>query len=236
VYYLNNERFWVLVCCIIMMGAVYLLVSTARNYSDEQLDVFFEPAEILLSSDTTKISPSFELPSKVAFLYSYLTVSHDNFNEAVQNIKKYSNGVRQFMPFNVILRIPEITKALAEGENYLVRPHLNTVNLIGDAFYDFHEIGVIVSMFIWAFIFGANQAFYLEGKGPFALMALGNTLTPVVLCFHTTWMSYFSHWMSWGFALILCVVSCVSMYASNRRARIPCCTDIARHKSGIVSD
>ena len=156
-------------------------------------------------------SKFFQLSGKAAFVYSYLTVSHDNFNEAVQNVQDYTYGVRQLAPFNVILRIPYISNAINDGKVYLVRQHLNTTNLIGDAYYDFGIVGVGVLMLIWAFIFGAIQGCYFAGEGPFALLALGNTMTPVAFCFFATWMSVFSHWMHWGMVLILWMIACISI-------------------------
>lgn len=217
VFYLNKKRLWVLVCCVFIIGCVYVLISSLRNLSDWQLNYYFEPAEIAITKEqpitaddyeettsdayeeTTSDAYRFKLSPKMAFLYGYLTVSHDNFNEAVQNSIKLSYGIRQFRPFNVILRLPlpEIEKT------YLVRDHLNTHNLIGDAYYDFHEVGVAVSVFIWAFIFGAIQAWYMAYKGPFALMALGNAVTATTLSFFAPWVSDFTFWMFWGVALLL---------------------------------
>lgn len=216
VFYLNKRRFWILLCCLFVMGSIYLYASTLRNLSDSQLNVIFEPSEIALSEDEDHENDTeveqFQLLPKVAFLYSYLTVSHDNFNEAVQNSKSLSYGVRQFMPFNVIFRfqMPEIE------ETYLVRKHLNTHNFISDAYYDFHEIGVSILIFIWAIIFGAIQKYYTLSQGPFSLLALGNTVSAVALSFFTPWMSNFTHWLLWGTSFVLFLVC----YVNSRRKNV----------------
>ena len=212
VFYLNKKRFWILVCCILVLGSVYLYSSNLRNLPDERLNILFEPAEIsmpgeinALKSDETHTT-SLVLSPKMAFLYGYLTVSHDNFNEAVQNSKELSYGIRQFKPFNVILRLklPEIEKT------YLVREHLNTYNIIGDAYYDFHTPGVIISVSIWSLIFGALQAIYLNSKNPFVLLALGNAVSAVALSFFAPWMSNFVHWMHWGTSILLYLACSIS--------------------------
>lgn len=219
VFYLNRKRFWILVCCILVLGSVYLYSSNLRNLPDERLNILFEPAEIsmpgeinALKSDETHTT-SLVLSPKMAFLYGYLTVSHDNFNEAVQNSKELSYGIRQFKPFNVILRLklPEIEKT------YLVREHLNTYNIIGDAYYDFHTPGVIISVSIWSLIFGALQAIYLNSKNPFVLLALGNAVSAVALSFFAPWMSNFVHWMHWGTALLLFLICSVFPKRNQRR-------------------
>jgi len=144
-----------------------------------------------------------------------LTVSHDNFNEAVRLTEDYSYGIRQLIPFNVILRSSKLEQAIDNSPYYLVRPHLNTVNLVGYAYYDFGIAGVGILMLIWALAFGMIQAFVLKGSGPFALMALGNTMTPVVLCCFAPWMSVFSNWMHWGFAFILFLIATISKKPSS---------------------
>lgn len=229
IFYLNKKRFLSLVLCAAVIMVFYAEGTSARGYSDEQLNVIFEPSEIEIngSDDATGESgepdnsgehtavTTFQLSGTAVFLYSYLTVSHDNFNEAVRLTESYTYGAHQLAPFNSVLKIDAIDKVLEDSEYHLVREHLNTVNLIGLAYYDFGAIGVALLMFLWAFLFGIIQTFYTEGKGPFALLALGNTMTPVTLCFFSAWMSVFSHWMHWGLAFILFLVACVTKVKSG---------------------
>lgn len=146
---------------------------------------------------------TFVLSAKWAFVYSYLTVSHDNLNEAVKYTDTFTRGIRQLKPFNVLLRCSTLQDAIDNAPRYLVRDHLNTVDLIGDAYYDFGIPGVAICMFLWSFLFGIVQQVYLARQKPFALLALGNVLTPVALCFFATWMSEFSFWMYWGLTLLM---------------------------------
>ena len=224
VFYLNKRRFLLLVMSIAVIGAFYMEGTKARGYSEDQLNAFFEPSVIAPdeensgdsadSTDTPEETPStnpgFQLSGSAAFIYSYLTVSHDNFNEAVRTVDTYTYGLRQLLPFNVILRISAVDKTVEEVGHNFVRPHLNTTNLAGEAYYDFGAIGVIALMLLWAIAFGMIQGVALESDGPFGLMALGNTMTPVVLCFFESWMSIFSHWMHWGFVLILFLMATVT--------------------------
>ena len=246
-FYLYRRRLIALVLSLVIILGVYLGVSNLRNYADDQLNIFFEPAKIItvvqnpeketdpkdketdnpenetsnpeketLNPDNKFEEPeqnvvSFQLPPKVAFLYGYLTVSHDNLNEAVKNIQSHSMGVRQMKPFNVILRVDRINELNAQAENYHVNPYLNTTNLIGDFFYDFGIIGVAVFMLLWSFVFGINQGVYDHSNGIFALLALGNTMTPVALCFFATWMSEFNFWLFWGVQLLLMFAACITV-------------------------
>ena len=224
IFYLNKKKFWVLVTCVVVMFGVYEIGSAARNYTSDQLNALFQPSEIVINPGTDNpLEPgenpnhedpgelTFQLPGKVAFLYSYLTVGHDNFNEAVQNATEYTYGIRQLKPFNVLLRSSKIDDVIATGERYLVKPYLTTVNLIGNAYYDLRWFGVGLFVLLWAIGFGAIESCYLKGKGVFSLLVLGNTLTPVALCFFESWMSEFSVWMHWGLILILCLIACITV-------------------------
>lgn len=222
VFYLNKRRFLLLVLSIAVIGAFYMEGTKARGYSEDQLNAFFEPSVIAPDNDsadpsaptetpeqTPNENPGFQLSGSAAFIYSYLTVSHDNFNEAVRTVDTYTYGLRQLLPFNVILRIGAVDARVEEVGHNFVRPHLNTTNLVGEAYYDFGAIGVILLMLLWAIAFGMIQSIALESGGPFGLMALGNTITPVALCFFESWMSIFSHWMHWGFVLVLFLIATV---------------------------
>ncbi len=166
------------------------------------------------SNDSDVIS--FSLSPKMAFLYGYLTVSHDNFNEAVQNTKNFSLGIRQLQPFNVILRSQWVSMKAEGLEHHLVRPHLNTTNLIGDFYYDFGALGVIFCTLIWAFVFGFIQSFYEKSGDAFSLLVLGNSMIPIALCFFASWLSVFSQWLLWGVVLIFWVAACLKIKSRKR--------------------
>lgn len=226
VFYLHKKKFWVLVTCLTLIVGIYFGGSLLRNYTDAQLEIFFEPSKIDLDFDDSQDdelddsiegnNKTFSLHPKIAFIYSYLTVSHDNFNEAVQNSSEYTYGMRQFEPFNTIFRIDWVEEQLEEAEYYLVRPHLNTVNLIGSFYYDFHEWGVVFFMLLWSFVFGVLQKITELSKTPFALLALGNAMVPVALCFFATWMSTFSQWLLWGVVIIFAVASTIKINLNKK--------------------
>ena len=226
VFYLHKKRFLALVLCLITIMGVYLGCSYLRNYTDSQLSYLFEPIDVNLGDSADATDPTdpsdmdnpdenpdnpitIRLSPKMAFLYGYITVSHDNFNETVQNTESFTHGIRQFAPFNVILRSKAIEDKLASCEVHFVRPHLNTTNLIGDFYADFGVVGVALCMLLWAFVFGLNQGVYEAGQNPFLLLILGNTMVPVVLCFFSTWLSLFNQWLLWGTILLFAVACCV---------------------------
>lgn len=230
VFYLYGRKFWVLVSCLSIIFGVYVGCSYLRNYTDAQLSEFFEPSKIVIGNnedddktdddkeDVDKDNDSgsennsqitFSLPPKLSWIYSYLTVSHDNFNEAVENIENLTYGTRQFAPINSVFRIDWVEQQNKNAENHFVRPHLNTINLIGDFFYDFGTIGVFIGLFVWSFIFGMNQGLCENKKNCFLLCLLGNTVVPVVFCFFASWTSVFSQWLLWGVVLLFMVAASI---------------------------
>jgi len=158
---------------------------------------------------------TFILPPKMAFLYSYLTVSHDNFNSAVTKNEKYTWGIGQFEPFNVIFRLDWIENKLNEAElnslNHRVLPHLNTFNLISKAFYDFGIFGVIFFTSIWSFCFGLIEEFSSRYDGVFSKLVYGIIMTPVALSFMNPWLSIFSIWMMWGTIFLMFIASSLNI-------------------------
>jgi len=230
---LSKRKFLALVLCLIVTFGYYEVGSIARNYTDDYLMDVFEPSDITIgegnkaddatdSTDSTDPSagdgdyePSdalhFQLPAKVAFVYGYLTVSHDNFNEAVLHASEYTYGLRQITPFNVILRSDAIEQALSECEIYFVKPNLNTTNLIGSAFYDLREIGVVLFVFIWALCLGVIEKVYLINRDVFSLAVLGGALTPVTMSFFASWFENFTLWMLWGTIFLIMLATCITL-------------------------
>ena len=168
-------------------------------------------------SDKNDGSFSFKLTPKLAFLYGYLTVSHDNFNEAVEKLEGYTWGVRQLAPFNVILRQQWITDIIEQGEYYQVNVHLNTTNMMGVFYYDLHELGVVVFMLLWSCLFGLLQAIHLKFKGPFSLLILGYVMSPVALSFFSVWIDSFDLWMLCGTVLFFAFFSCIHLKKKQNR-------------------
>jgi hypothetical protein len=230
IFYLHKRKLIVLTLCLASILGVYILMSDMRGYSDKELDNFFEPSDIVIVAPPDTAPPdvgtedpvpptdevTFSLSPKAAFIYTYLTVSHDNFNEAVQNATVFAHGTKQLTPFNVILRSDWINAHNGSVPIYLVREHLNTTNLIGDFYYDFAGCGVGLCMLFWALIFGIMQSFCTHGKGPFALLTLGYAMTPVAYCFFSTWLSTFSQWLFWGVTLLLAIAACITVSPAEK--------------------
>lgn len=169
------------------------------------------------NSEDKSNNTTFALSPKMAFLYGYLTVGHDNFNEAVQNLEDYTYGTRSLSAFNVILRSSFFSEVSDSVETYFVRPYLNTNNFLGTAYYDFHEFGAVLLMAIFSFVFAALQKCQEKFKGLFVLLALGNTVQVYMLSFFENFTARFEFWMYWGVILILAIASSVCIKTKKRK-------------------
>ncbi len=229
VFYLNKQKFISLVLCLTIIFGVYMAVSEFRNFTNEQLTVLFEPKDFEenIASDNDKDEnededinegendsdnlnvPSFQLSPKMAFLYGYLTVGHDNFNEAVQNLDWYTWGSRTIKPFNVVLRIPALDELSKSSENYFVRPHLNTYNFLGEFFYDFHGFGVALLTFLFALVSALLQQLCVKFKNPFSIFAFSVFFQAVFLVFFSNMACRFEFWVFLGVIAIFALISSV---------------------------
>ena len=216
VFYLNKRKFISLVLCLVCIFTVYMGASELRNYTDSQLSNLFEPVEINPGNNEQNTDEegnggvSFVLPPKAAFLYGYLTVGHDNFNEAVENLEGYTYGTRTIAPFNVILRSKKISDIASSVDNYFVRPHLNTYNFLGEIYYDFHEFGVVFLVLLSAFAAMFIQKMALHLKNTFLTLCLGVVFSVVFLVFFSNMACLFETWMFIGTIGVLCVASSVN--------------------------
>lgn len=224
----KKRRFILLLACLVLMLGVYQLGTSLRSYTEGQLVYLFQTDNVETDKDkkdtekkdtekkdaekkNTYKKPAemikIELSPGQAYFYAYMSVSHDNFNQAVQGKKENSWGLLQLIPFNVVLRIDAIDEKLAEIKIPQVTTYLNTYNLIGYAYHDFGLIGVVGLMLLWSFGFGLVEAFERRYKGPFISLAYGVTMLPVALCFFNAWMSYFTTWLLWGTVLLMFIAA-----------------------------
>ncbi|MBR0575042.1 oligosaccharide repeat unit polymerase [Proteiniclasticum sp. BAD-10] len=211
IYAMSSKKFWVLIICGIFIVSGYLAGSSLRGYSDAQLAAFFPTKDAEPSPDDEEITANpginFQISPKLSFLYSYLTVSHDNFNSLVEQKTESTYGLYQIKPFNVVLRSSFIDEELEvqdeKLEDYRVLHHLTTFNLISMAYMDFGTAGVFLFTLLWSFAFGLVETYYNRYKGPFSIAAYAVCLVPTALSFFDPWMSNFVPWLLWGTVFLM---------------------------------
>lgn len=220
VYFSWDRNILSIIICILIIIPLFLLGTFLRGYTSEQLDHFFPQStkietQIMNEDDinvsiTEEIPNTFQLPSKIAFIYAYLTVSHENFNSAVTNKYFSTYGIWQIKPFNVILRSEKINDLIAKAqyqtEQHMVRNYLNTFNLITFAFYDFGILGVLIFPLLWSLLFGLVEQMISVFNDPFSVTLYGVCLTPICMSFFEPWFSNFTLWLLFGSILLIFVI------------------------------
>lgn len=230
VYLQGNRKLKHLLICLILLVSIYFLGSYLRGFSNSQLAFLFQPKEITECKKDSGTSTSecidpeavpleskkYIIPPQISFLYSYFTVSHDNFNSVVVKLDHYTNGIWQLKPLNVLFRNTQvealIEKAKDESVEYQVLPHLNSFNLITAAYLDFGFLGGVIFMLFWSFVFGFIENFNRKMGGIFSNIAYGICLIPIALGFFLPWMSDFVPWLYFGSTFLMYLASIVTLH------------------------
>ena len=213
IFYLNGRKFSVMLVCLMLTFGGYELGSYGRHYTPTALSNFFSPKKINLDNiieegeDDVMESESYVLSPRLAFLYSYFTVSHDNFNLAVQKSEHLTYGVRQLSPFKPVLK-RVFGNYDKNFEYYKIKPALTTTNFLGTSFYDLRYIGVLLFLTIWGILFGAIESLYRNIKHPILLLIHGNNMTPVFMCFFSAFVNQVSYWMYLAVIVLLFFLLC----------------------------
>ena len=213
---LSKRRFIALVLSLLVAFGSYEVGTMGRHLSDKYLDEVFlrsgeeNPGEEmgLAQRNEPEEADGNRIPSRVAFLYSYLISSHENMNEAVLNTTGYSHGLRQLEPVLTVIRIPALREKLGKLPFYRVKYELTTGDLITTFYYDFGCLGCFWGVFVWALLFGHIERNVKKNPNPFGMLLLGVCMMPTVLSFFKNWMDYFTFWMMGGTVLVLWFAVC----------------------------
>ena len=127
-----------------------------------------------------------QLPSKLLFAYSYLTVSHDNFDLYVKYNDNMSFGLRQLSGFDFILKriFPDYNSSF---NYYQVQYNLNTSNILSTSFCDFNIIGCIIFAFIFGLLCGYIENSCIRSNRIFDKLLLSIISYCVILSFFSNY-------------------------------------------------
>ena len=156
------------------------------NEYSEYLEKVNDNTYIVHNTNNSLSDITFKIPEKILFIYSYLTVSHDNFDLIVKYNDEYSLGIRQLLGFDFILKriIPNYKESL---NYYYVQFNLNTNNFLGTSISDFGIIGLIIFCAVFGFISGFIEASYLKSNRIIDLLILSILSYCVVLSFFSNY-------------------------------------------------
>ncbi|CVH75936.1 hypothetical protein BN3662_01265 [Clostridiales bacterium CHKCI006] len=166
------------------------IIANNPSTSDETIELINDNTYVVNYNGGKLSDLDIKIPQRILFLYSYLTVSHDNFDLAV----KYSNhdtfGLRCLSGFDFLLK-----RIWADYDGnfdfYQVQSNLNTVNILGMPYYDLKIIGVIIYMCVLAFVCRLVESCYLKTKNLFLLLLLAQMFYCIVLSFFSNYTSQF---------------------------------------------
>ncbi|WP_027622337.1 O-antigen polymerase [Acetivibrio clariflavus] len=199
-YYTKNKKRFLRIGVVVFL-ILLLVITSSRNYSNEQVEFFFQPKEVSI------LNFNFKLSNNLVMVYSYLTISHDNFNYNIDRIDSFSYGGRMLEPFEVILRTDFFNKLRLDNKLENISFGLNTHNMMGIIYYDFGILGIIAVLFIYGFIFGIIEKTFRYSINPYISLIYGGVLIVVSLGFFTAWTTQFTLWMWWGLSCILWKIS-----------------------------
>ena len=160
------------------------------NQYGEYLRKVNDSLVVVEHSSETLHNISAKIPAKLLFLYSYLTVSHDNFDLAVKYNDSYSYGLRQLSGFKFIVnRInPALYTDLIE---YRVQANLTTSNFLSTSLYDFGIIGLLVFSVLFGLLAGIVEKIYQRSNSLTSLLLLSFLFYCTVLCFYSNYTAQF---------------------------------------------
>lgn len=199
-YYFSKNRKRLIKIGVISFIILILIITTARNYSDDEVDFFFQPKTVTIKDS------DFKLSSNMAMIYGYLTISHDNFNYNQKRIASYSYGSRLLQPFEVIIGTDLLKNLRAKNDLQNVSFGLNTHNLMGIIYYDFGLFGIISILFIYGMFFGIIERKFRRNMNPFNALVYGGCIIVTAFSFFTAWTTQFTLWMWWGTTFIFWLI------------------------------
>ena len=195
IYLSSTKKLYVLVLSLVLILGIYQMGSVLRGYSENQLQEIF-PSD-----------KKYEIPGYLKFLYTYFTVSHDNFNSLVVNKNHNTNGILQVIPFNVVLRSKTLRQKIDNETMYLesfhVLPQFNTYNFVAYFYSDFGILGITIFMIFWGFIFGLFEQLAHSYPNGFTISTYAVCLIAVFFSYFSPWMSNFTIWLYWGTILLI---------------------------------
>lgn len=163
-------------------------------------------------------SITIKIPDFAYAPYYYIVSGMENFNHMVVNLENNSWGLRQFAPFTVILRFPQLKNLIASYPDFRILPN-STNCLISDFYYDFGTIGVIVETFLLGILCAIIQFFVKRKNDFFAMLEYGVLVAVLLTAFFAAWISVFGTWLFAGTAFLIFLYTYFSLTKSKRKKK-----------------
>lgn len=166
----------------ILVLFLFIYVTKQRNYSSDYIYSLYQ-------------TKNKNIPANIVSFYTYITMGYYNFDNMVSQISHYSFGLKQLNPFIILLHLNEIKLEVANLPNYFIQNELNLYGYLGDAYYDFGILGVVLSGIISGWIYSFFEKFYFYSQRSYALVLYAIAIHHCILFFFTSWLSNFQYFI-----------------------------------------
>lgn len=170
----------VLVLLAIMIPA-YVLLTIARNHDIAYLNGIFEMKYA-------------KTPIFITQPYMYVANNYENFNCLVEQLPRFTYGVRMLFPFFALTGLKFIFPSVAQFPNYVTKTELTTFTMFYDGYYDAGIVGVILLAFIIGIVAKILTKKVANTKNPITFLFYGQFAIYLALSFFTTWFSNPTTW------------------------------------------
>lgn len=169
------------VVILVLMISTYVFLTIARNHDIVYLNGIFE----MKNSQT---------PIFVTQPYIYIANNYDNFNCLVEQLPKFTKGLRMLFPFFALTGLKFVFPAVAQFPNYVTKTELTTFTMFYDGYYDFGIMGVLLLGFLIGIVASCLTLEIQRTKNPIIYLFYGQMAIYLALSFFTTWFSNPTTW------------------------------------------
>lgn len=167
-------------------------------------------------TENPKTGITINIPSFLYAPYYYVINGLENFNNMVVKLEQYSWGLRQIVPFTVILRFPQLKQIIAQLPNFSILPN-STRCLYYDIYHDFGMVGIVIEMLLLGALCMIVQMLARKKNDLFAYLEYGVLLAVMLTAFFAAWISEFGTWLFAGTAFLIFLYTYFSKAEKHER-------------------
>lgn len=175
---------------LVVLVPVYVALTVARRHSVSYLNGIFE-------------MKNSNMPIFITQPYIYIANNFENFNCLVEQLPKFTYGIRMLFPFFALTGLKFVIPWVTQFPNYVTKTELTTFTMFYDAYYDFGVIGVLLlAAFLGAFA-GWLSKKIKTSDNPIIYLFYGELAIYLGLSFFTTWLSNPTMWFWFAVTLVM---------------------------------
>lgn len=174
----------------ILMIPVYVALTVARRHSVSYLNGIFE-------------MKNSNMPIFITQPYIYIANNFENFNCLVEQLPKFTYGIRMLFPFFALTGLKFVIPWVTQFPNYVTKTELTTFTMFYDAYYDFGMVGVLLLSILLGVFAGWLTKKIRKTDNPIIYLFYGELAIYLGLSFFTTWFSNPTMWFWFAVTLVM---------------------------------